>query len=457
MAARAPPVGELRVFTQEGSPTKDGWIELSPRSTRYKIVEDLADMGLCILETPEGRNVLISLATRMLNFLNAEGHPHFYTRPMADLPHEINHFLRVIRGRFPIVYLSFTQGEGMAVRQNWYNADYPERAYDPQLAVKMHLNRFVINNMIFASQQPPKVAGDNYDFFRFQMMVTMAHEITHSLMGYFTGTGRPNTPPTIALGNFGGESGRVLEGELFGGVVEFYLDRDDPLANRQAGIPYLMDDGYPNSRARMVSTSYIIDFVNGAFEFPIRVSTRAAPSTRSEVRTLHGKETSQLRTSRSRNAKDTTSPPRAPNPAAAGSSSGGNPGAGSGSASRDRRLPVQIAYRSGAGRPEARYREEREEYYLEEEEEELEVEEERPGRVSYGGRGSSSTYAGSSSSRVEERSSRGGGSSSYYASAPPSRPEERGYGGGGGGSSYGQQELVYRPARDARDSRRGYY
>ncbi|KAK3682230.1 hypothetical protein B0T22DRAFT_521349 [Podospora appendiculata] len=463
MASTRPPVGDLHVFTKEGSPTKN-YIELPNRSIRYKIVEDIADMGLCVLETPEGRDTLLDIATRMLNHLDGSSPPvpHLYRRPMGELPQEIDLFLRTVRRRFPHVYLDFMAGEGMAVRQNWYKPDQPT-AYDPQLAVEMHLNRSVINNMIHASQQPPDVAGDNYDLFRYQMLITMAHEITHFLMGYFTGTGRPFTPPTVSLGRYGdhemGESGRALEGELLGGVVEFYEDRNDPLGNRQAGVPYLIDDGYSNSRARQISTGYIIDFVNGgkvAFDFPVRTSTRAPPTTRGDIQSSGRKETSQLRSSRARHAQETTSPPRAPSPGPSGSSS-----AGPSSASRNRMPPVQIAYRSGAGRPVERYREEREEreyYYLEEEPEE---------RRSYGGGGGgSSSYAGSSS-RPEERSSRGGGSSSYYTAAP-SRPDERGYGGRGGGgssggydtSSYVEREVVYRPARDGRDPRdprRGYY
>lgn len=140
--------------------------------------------------------------------------------------------------------------------------------YDPVYAVTMDLNMVIIDNMIFARQAPKEQAGDTYELLKFQMIITIAHEICHCLTGYLTGSDRPLTPPTVSLGGYGmprsGEAGRYFEGSLFGGVVEFYDDKEDPMGRRQAGVPYLIDDGTKTSNAIEISRNYIFEFINGS-------------------------------------------------------------------------------------------------------------------------------------------------------------------------------------------------
>ncbi|XXG99471.1 hypothetical protein Hte_005810 [Hypoxylon texense] len=133
--------------------------------------------------------------------------------------------------------------------------------------------------MAHVLHQPPDVAGNNYDRFKFQMVITVAHEIVHLLTGFLTGTARPLTPPGVSL-RTAGESGRYWESILLGGVVEIFEDGSDPLRERQAGLPYLIEDSENSAPAQLVSTTYITNFLNGHFSFPIRTSSSAAPTTR---------------------------------------------------------------------------------------------------------------------------------------------------------------------------------
>lgn len=119
--------------------------------------------------------------------------------------------------------------------------------------------------MIYADAQND---SNNYNLFKFQMAITVAHEIVHLLTGYLTGKKLPPTPPGVSLPSYGntnsGESGRYWESQLLGGVVEFYEDKQDALGNKQSGIPYLMDDGRGSAPARLVSIDYVNEFLNSS-------------------------------------------------------------------------------------------------------------------------------------------------------------------------------------------------
>lgn len=255
-------VGDLVVITDE-----TGHFETLPtRSMRYQCVEAIVHMAIGVLESKRGRRTLVDIGTRLVTTRNGSQppKPHIFNRPMSDMPDWVDFFLRKLRQRFPHVILTLTDGEGMARKKDW-GQDLSQ--YDPQDGADIFLNRVIINNMIHARQQPPELVGSTYNRFKYQMVITLAHELIHCFTGYLTGTAKPLTPRTISLTPYGnrqsGESGRYWESVFLGGVVEFYQDSQDPLGSRQAGIPYLFDDGRGGSRARRISNSYIADFLNG--------------------------------------------------------------------------------------------------------------------------------------------------------------------------------------------------
>lgn len=103
-----------------------------------------------------------------------------------------------------------------------------------------------------------------FESFMFLMAITVAHELCHLYVGFFTGYNRPMTPPRITflpkLYNkpFGneliGESGRAWEGWVLGGVVETFYDPNHPLKSRQPGRMYIIDK---NKMTRPVPSSAI--------------------------------------------------------------------------------------------------------------------------------------------------------------------------------------------------------
>jgi hypothetical protein len=61
--------------------------------------------------------------------------------------------------------------------------------------------------------------------FKFQMVISVAHEILHFLTGFLTGNLKPSTPKGVTAEPYGqprvGEAGRYWESKLLGGFVEF--------------------------------------------------------------------------------------------------------------------------------------------------------------------------------------------------------------------------------------------
>lgn len=128
---------------------------------------------------------------------------------------------------------------------------------------------------------------DEVAIFNFQMVLSIAHEITHFLTGFFTGTARPLTPREVAAAGWRGstgEAGRYWEEKFIGGVVEFYADPRYPRNADQAGIPYIFDNFNEDSRGTFVSKNYIDAIFNGCklIPFPdfysVTNSIRAQPS-----------------------------------------------------------------------------------------------------------------------------------------------------------------------------------
>ncbi|KAM5354426.1 hypothetical protein ACJ41O_001075 [Fusarium nematophilum] len=272
-------IGYLTVATNETETKK--FQPLPPVSMRYRVVRDLIDLGLQVMETKKGRKSLVHIAERLVKTRDAMKKParHIYDQPLSDMPFWVNTFLEKLRDNFPPVYLCLPDGEAMVVKNNWQTSHPRMSDYDPKVAARLDISKVIINDIIWASQQPATENGPDPKrceaLLRFQMILTLAHEITHLLTGFLTGAARPMTPPTIGLKGYTlpeskiGEAGRYWESRMLGGVVEFYEEADHKWGARQPGIPWLMRDGEPKSKAWRVDINYILRFVKGDFSFPI--------------------------------------------------------------------------------------------------------------------------------------------------------------------------------------------
>ncbi|KAH6649498.1 hypothetical protein F5144DRAFT_479665 [Chaetomium tenue] len=301
MSASSPAVGNLEVTLVEGREE-----ELLPTtSTRYRITEAIIDLALALLETPEGKQGLADVATAIIQERdNTPGSlrrrpPHIYRDSVENMPFWIDRFLRCMRRNFPPVFIKPTDGEAAAVKRTWGKSMEDYQAGGD--AGHLEIRDSIISNMVYARQQTPDVAGDSYSHYKFQMVVSVAHEIVHFLTGFITGTAVPHTPPGVIAQPFpvsqnNGEAGRYWERELLGGFLEMWSVPDDPLELRQPGEPFLFLSGpLQDSTGMEVSLSYIHEFLEGRFSFPIRTTRTARPIKRSQLKRAGRLETSTIR------------------------------------------------------------------------------------------------------------------------------------------------------------------
>ncbi|KAL6411939.1 hypothetical protein AUP68_04319 [Ilyonectria robusta] len=116
------------------------------------------------------------------------------------------------------------------------------------------------------------------------------------------------------------------------------------MGRRQAGVPYLIDDGTKSSRAIEISRNYIFEFIDGNLTFPIRASSRARPTTLAELKET-SKETSGIRP-RQRNRVPKTSSPERDNELYVPSASNRGSRSPSAGSTAHRQLPVHPQYRA---------------------------------------------------------------------------------------------------------------
>ncbi|KAK8112450.1 hypothetical protein PG984_012976 [Apiospora sp. TS-2023a] len=163
--------------------------------------------------------------------------------------------------------------------------------YSGEQAGLVSVSKDIIENMLYSLQQGPSVAGDSYDTFKFQMGISVAHEIVHLFVGFLTGSKRPITQPSVNMPGFDidddeGESGRYWERIFLGGVVENWSTKDHPMGDRQPRTPYLFDDAHTTSSGRPVSMTYMKEFINGGKSSYLKTIYRASSETAANINQL---------------------------------------------------------------------------------------------------------------------------------------------------------------------------
>ena len=258
-----PPIGNFRVYA--GLYVEED--ELSPSSTRYRIVEAIVHLALSLLETAKGRDSLANVARSIIRERDAapgtrRRRPHhIYPDPVdgtkdsrKKMDYWIEKFLRSMRQGFPPVVICVTKGEAAAGKLHWGDDMAHYVASDAGIP---DVSTGIIDNMVNTLSQRStqlrsanrRTAVDVYDLFKFQMVISVAHEIVHFLTGFLTGTIEPHTPPGVNAAPYDqttdgtGEAGRHWESQLLGGFVECWSELDHPLDLRQSGVPYLFASG----------------------------------------------------------------------------------------------------------------------------------------------------------------------------------------------------------------------
>lgn len=239
--------------------------EILPQaSNKYQIVESCIFLSLRLLESPGGRTSLAQIGRDIVYFRNKSKTPHPYVNDIKQMESWITFFLGKMNQCFPTVTLDpKCAGEAYTIR---FPGTNDMTKFNPATCTEMYLNRAMINSMLYCYQRG---SNDNYRRLKFQMVITIAHEIVHVLTGLLSGeaASRTLTPPKIRLtgsvrGRWG-EAGRRWEEIFLGGVVEFYYDESDSMGDMQAGEAFLFPDGRSDSRGWPVNAAYMNQFADG--------------------------------------------------------------------------------------------------------------------------------------------------------------------------------------------------
>ncbi|KAH8180135.1 hypothetical protein LIA77_01654 [Sarocladium implicatum] len=286
---------ELDVYANDLATPKE-YTPVRIESDEYKIIFKCVDLALALLESSQGRESLIQVAHRVVEIKKRTRKPHLYRYKEEDMGAWISTFLRRLRRSFPRVGIAVKLGgEAATVRLPW-GGDMEQ--YNPVDAAMLYLDRALIDNMVHVHRLRDE---PSYLIFKFQMVIAIAHEVVHMLVGLLTGETNTGTPPTMTMEGYnasGGESGRYWEAILLGGTVEFWSEKKHKLGNRQAGKPYLFPNCRSDSVGRLIDSSYVNSILARSFSFPVARSRTSQDVTRAALSSQGREETHFLRSAR---------------------------------------------------------------------------------------------------------------------------------------------------------------
>ena len=254
-----------------------GPVKLLSTSVHHEIVEAILDSALSFLETTDVTKSLVEVAMAVIKTRNTSTGSikrvkhHIYKDKPDRMPFWVGQFLAALRKDFPPIFIDDSvKGEAEVERAEWGSK---MEQYDASKAGDFFLSEPIINNMAWVRTQPPADAGDAYNIFKFQMAISVAHEIVHLLVGFLTGKATPDTPTVVTGPGYGeprrGESGRYWEHKFLGGYLECWSVDSHALDRRQPGLPYLFKAGpRATSKGQRVSATYIAEFLEGSKQPP---------------------------------------------------------------------------------------------------------------------------------------------------------------------------------------------
>ncbi|KAL5586535.1 hypothetical protein FOBRF1_016405 [Fusarium oxysporum] len=252
--------------------------------------------GLSLLEKPQGREALYRLGATLVREWR-RSQTFVFRGDVNRMAEYVNEFLRALRADFPRVIVGNVGGPEVvaeARRMPGGGWDGNLSLFLPKRAGGIFFNQTRVAEMANASRlgghrssRERKMAARHRSYL-FMFAVATSHELTHLFVAYLAqGSDELDsyTPPTVSYLNYvgltdtqtnrplTGESGRWIEGYLFGGSIEFYRDVSDD--NGQTGIPHVLD---AQALARKIHPDCILELVTrlpGFNRFPFTTTGSA--------------------------------------------------------------------------------------------------------------------------------------------------------------------------------------
>ncbi|KAK8004637.1 hypothetical protein PG989_004356 [Apiospora arundinis] len=287
-------ISGLRIIEESDATgsTRPATTEVDKDSITFRAVTTCINLGLRLLESPQGKAALVSIGQGVVS--NRAKFEHIYEDNPQNMPWWVELFLARLRASFPSALLTNRlAGEGATLRANWGQGGVKMRQWDPKDAGNLKLNKLIIYHLIRAgrksaqNEQPRDAHVCAYERFLFLMGITVAHELVHFFVGFLTGYDAPSTPGEVSFlpsiynipiagGRYVGESGRAWEGVVFGGIVETIENRSSPLGVYQSGDLYLIDANETVRKVDHASVKRILALCKFRLITPLRKHTLMA-------------------------------------------------------------------------------------------------------------------------------------------------------------------------------------
>ncbi|KAJ6443841.1 hypothetical protein O9K51_02228 [Purpureocillium lavendulum] len=271
---------------------------VDPNGELFATLLCAVNTGLEMAESPRGREAFANLGCAVVASRARAGQSAGSTTTdvnASNMNWHVNNFLSAVRARCPALVVGSSKlvsPDQLAAtdRMPWWTGSFA--AFNPKAAGVITFNESRVDDMVAvfkayadapARSSAAKQLGQRWRGFLFVFACATLHELAHLFLGYLSKGERPDTPDDIthltygdgrdARGNRipGGESGRWVENNLYGGAVEFYADEKQ--GSSQPGVPHLLD---AQAVAYKVDPDVIDRFLmhpktncDGAFVFPL--------------------------------------------------------------------------------------------------------------------------------------------------------------------------------------------
>lgn len=149
-------IGNLRILTDPAgsmanphSPFSPQYVELAPHHPEFKVLKSVIHLGLSMLESSRGRQILNDIGVNTVNYYRQRGQAIHYTAGLNNMSSYISYFLRTVRNDFFNTYLTNnirTQGGAAQTQLGFPSADL--RNYQPKLDGRIKMSKMVRTMLI---------------------------------------------------------------------------------------------------------------------------------------------------------------------------------------------------------------------------------------------------------------------------------------------------------------------
>ncbi|KAI1362413.1 hypothetical protein F5Y08DRAFT_341637 [Xylaria arbuscula] len=285
------PGNGVRIITDTGTELTYFHIAVEavePNEEMFRSLAVAVNIGLEMLEKDEGRTALCTLGRTFVKARAERDELDPFSGDIDRMDRYVDHFLTRMRSDYPHVLVIPLPGSIIAQMKPSMPTSSLED-FQPKRAGGVTYNAEKVEGMVAAakasmdqalSRKERAMYHERWQNFLFILACATAHETTHLFTVYLSlGADWPPTPTEICYSDYhqgdGGESGRWLEGKLFGGSLELFKHITE--GPEHPGRPYIFGRDKCYHR---IDSATIASFVNDPrrYIFPFQTNTTETTS-----------------------------------------------------------------------------------------------------------------------------------------------------------------------------------